>query len=100
MRHYAVVELDITDPGWVAEYVAAVTPLVEARVAVTSHAPHESAAPPDVRASAALHPAHRVRGADWSRPRQPGWTSRPRANALARAPGRQTPQPQRARTRR
>ncbi|MGI9099900.1 MAG: DUF1330 domain-containing protein [Solirubrobacteraceae bacterium] len=31
MRHYAVAELDITDPGWVAEYVAAVTPLVEAR---------------------------------------------------------------------
>ena len=31
MKHYAVAEIDITDPSWVAEYVAEVTPLVEAR---------------------------------------------------------------------
>jgi uncharacterized protein (DUF1330 family) len=30
MKHYAVAEMDVTDPGWVAEYVANVTPLVEA----------------------------------------------------------------------
>jgi uncharacterized protein (DUF1330 family) len=29
MKHYAVAELDITDPGWVAGYVAEVTPMVE-----------------------------------------------------------------------
>lgn len=31
MRVYAVAEIDITDPGWVADYVANVTPLVEER---------------------------------------------------------------------
>ena len=31
MKHYAVAEIDITDPGWIADYVANVTPLVEAR---------------------------------------------------------------------
>jgi len=31
MKHHAVAEIDITDPAWVAEYVANVTPLVEAR---------------------------------------------------------------------
>ncbi|HST54518.1 MAG TPA: GNAT family N-acetyltransferase [Solirubrobacteraceae bacterium] len=31
MRYYAVAELDITDPGWVREYVAQVTPMVERR---------------------------------------------------------------------
>ena len=31
MKHYAVAEIDIIDSGWVAEYVASVTPLVEAR---------------------------------------------------------------------
>jgi uncharacterized protein (DUF1330 family) len=31
MKHYAVAEIDITNPSWVAEYVANVTPLVEAR---------------------------------------------------------------------
>jgi uncharacterized protein (DUF1330 family) len=30
MKHYAVAEIDITDPSWVADYVANVTPLVEA----------------------------------------------------------------------
>lgn len=29
MKHYAVAELDITDPSWVRDYVANVTPLVE-----------------------------------------------------------------------
>jgi uncharacterized protein (DUF1330 family) len=29
MRYYAVAELDVTDPGWVRDYVANVTPLVE-----------------------------------------------------------------------
>jgi uncharacterized protein (DUF1330 family) len=29
MKHYAIAQLDITDPSWVAEYVADVTPLVE-----------------------------------------------------------------------
>jgi uncharacterized protein (DUF1330 family) len=29
MRHYAVAELDITDPAWVESYVAEVTPMVE-----------------------------------------------------------------------
>jgi uncharacterized protein (DUF1330 family) len=31
MKHYAIAQLDITDPKWVAEYVANVTPLVESR---------------------------------------------------------------------
>jgi len=31
MNYYAVAEIDITDPGWVEDYVANVTPLVEAR---------------------------------------------------------------------
>jgi uncharacterized protein (DUF1330 family) len=31
MKHYAVAEIDVTDPSWVAEYVEGVTPLVEAR---------------------------------------------------------------------
>ncbi len=29
MRYYAVARLDVTDPGWVREYVAEVTPMVE-----------------------------------------------------------------------
>ncbi len=29
MRHYSVAELDVTDPGWVADYVAEVSPMVE-----------------------------------------------------------------------
>ena len=29
MRHYAVAELSVTDPSWVASYVAEVTPMVE-----------------------------------------------------------------------
>lgn len=31
MKHYAVAELDVTDPGWVREYVANVTAMVERR---------------------------------------------------------------------
>jgi uncharacterized protein (DUF1330 family) len=31
VKYFAIAEIDITDPGWVAEYVANVTPLVEAR---------------------------------------------------------------------
>ncbi len=31
MKYYAVAELDVTDPGWVADYVADVTPMVERR---------------------------------------------------------------------
>lgn len=31
MKHYAVVEIDITDPGWVPEYAKNVTQLVEQR---------------------------------------------------------------------
>lgn len=31
MKYYAVAELDVTDPAWVQEYVAKVTPMVEAR---------------------------------------------------------------------
>jgi uncharacterized protein (DUF1330 family) len=31
MKYYAIAEISITDPDWVAEYVARVTPLVEAR---------------------------------------------------------------------
>ena len=30
MKHYAVAELDVTDPGWVADYVREVTRIVEA----------------------------------------------------------------------
>jgi uncharacterized protein (DUF1330 family) len=29
MKHYAVAQLDITDPAWVRAYVAEVTPMVE-----------------------------------------------------------------------
>ena len=29
MKYYMVVEMDVTDPSWVAEYVKNVTPLVE-----------------------------------------------------------------------
>lgn len=29
VKHYAVAELDVTDPGWVRDYVAEVTPMVE-----------------------------------------------------------------------
>ena len=29
MKHYAVAELDVTDPAWVRDYVAEVTPMVE-----------------------------------------------------------------------
>jgi uncharacterized protein (DUF1330 family) len=29
MKYYAVAELDVTDPGWVREYVANVTDMVE-----------------------------------------------------------------------
>jgi uncharacterized protein (DUF1330 family) len=29
VKYYAVAELEITDPGWVAGYVAEVTPMVE-----------------------------------------------------------------------
>ena len=31
MKHYAIVEVDVTDPGWVPEYVKNVTRLVEER---------------------------------------------------------------------
>ena len=31
MKHYAVAELEVTDPAWVADYVANVTPMVERR---------------------------------------------------------------------
>jgi uncharacterized protein (DUF1330 family) len=31
MKCYTVAEIEVTDPGWVAEYVANVTPLVQAR---------------------------------------------------------------------
>jgi uncharacterized protein (DUF1330 family) len=31
MKCYTVAEIDVSDPGWVAEYVANVTPLVQAR---------------------------------------------------------------------
>jgi uncharacterized protein (DUF1330 family) len=31
MKHYAVAELDVTDPAWVRDYVARVTAMVEAR---------------------------------------------------------------------
>ena len=29
MKHYAVAEINVTDPGWVREYVQRVTQLVE-----------------------------------------------------------------------
>lgn len=29
MRYYAIAEVTVTDPSWVADYVAAVTPMVE-----------------------------------------------------------------------
>lgn len=29
MKHYAIAELDVTDPAWVADYVREVSPLVE-----------------------------------------------------------------------
>jgi uncharacterized protein (DUF1330 family) len=29
MKYYAVAELDVTDPAWVGDYVASVTPMVE-----------------------------------------------------------------------
>ena len=29
MKHYAVAELDVTDPAWIRDYVANVTPMVE-----------------------------------------------------------------------
>jgi len=31
MKHYVVAEMQVTDPSWVAEYVRAVTPMVERR---------------------------------------------------------------------
>lgn len=31
MKYYAVAELDVTDPSWVRDYVANVTPIVERR---------------------------------------------------------------------
>jgi uncharacterized protein (DUF1330 family) len=31
MKHYTVAEIDVTDPSWVRDYVANVTPLVESR---------------------------------------------------------------------
>ncbi len=31
MKHYAVAELDVTDPAWVRDYVADVTPMVQRR---------------------------------------------------------------------
>jgi uncharacterized protein (DUF1330 family) len=31
VKHYAVAEIDVTDPAWVRDYVANVTPLVERR---------------------------------------------------------------------
>jgi uncharacterized protein (DUF1330 family) len=31
MKYYAVAELHVTDPSWVRDYVAAVTPIVERR---------------------------------------------------------------------
>jgi len=29
MKHYSIAEFEITDPAWVADYVAKVTPMVE-----------------------------------------------------------------------
>ena len=31
MKHYAVAEIDVTDPAWVRDYVEHVTPMVERR---------------------------------------------------------------------
>jgi uncharacterized protein (DUF1330 family) len=31
MRHYTVAEMDVTDPGWIRDYVANVTAMVERR---------------------------------------------------------------------
>jgi uncharacterized protein (DUF1330 family) len=31
VKYYAVAQLDVTDPAWVADYVAQVTPMVERR---------------------------------------------------------------------
>ncbi len=31
MKYYAIAELDVTDPGWVGDYVATVTGIVERR---------------------------------------------------------------------
>jgi len=31
MRHYAVAEIEVTDPAWVRDYLAKVTPMVERR---------------------------------------------------------------------
>ncbi len=31
MKHYAVAQLDVTDPAWVQSYVSEVTPMVERR---------------------------------------------------------------------
>lgn len=31
MKHYAVAELDVTDPAWVRDYVTDVTPMVQRR---------------------------------------------------------------------
>jgi uncharacterized protein (DUF1330 family) len=41
MKYYVIAEMRVTDPAWVAEYVANVTPLIEQRggryLARTSH---------------------------------------------------------------
>jgi uncharacterized protein (DUF1330 family) len=29
MKHYAIAEIDVTDPGWVGSYIRAVTPMIE-----------------------------------------------------------------------
>ncbi len=31
MKHYAVAEIDVTDPAWVRDYLAQVTPMVQRR---------------------------------------------------------------------
>jgi len=31
MKHYTVAELDVSDPGWVRDYLVEVTPMVERR---------------------------------------------------------------------
>jgi uncharacterized protein (DUF1330 family) len=31
LKYYAIAEIDITDPGWIPDYVANVTPMVERR---------------------------------------------------------------------
>lgn len=42
MKYYVIAEMQVTDPGWVADYVANVTPMIERRggryLARTSHA--------------------------------------------------------------